>query len=112
MKALILLCGAALATSLSACAPTVIPEGTTGVPPLMAQARDTWWIDRKPLTQRQAAIAVDPDGCQAWIIDDGSEGYAGRRRDPVSGLPVCGHGVPGYVYGEPRATGFPDILPN
>jgi hypothetical protein len=97
---------------LSACAETVAPNGTTGTPPLMAQAKDTWIVDRKPLYQRQAAIAVDPDGCQAWIIDDGAEGYAGRRRDPVSGLPVCGHGTPGYVYGEPRANSFPDILPN
>lgn len=97
---------------LAACgAPTVAPDGTTGTPPLMAQARDTGWIDRKPLNQRQAAVAIDPDGCQAWIIDDGAEGYAANRRDPASGLPVCGHGTPGYVYGEPRATDFPDILP-
>jgi hypothetical protein len=99
------------AAGLAACAPTVAPEGTMGVPPLLAQGKDTGWIDRKPLSQRQAAIAVDPDGCQAWLIDDGAEGYSSRRRDPVSGLPVC-KGVPGYVYGEPRATTFPDILPN
>jgi hypothetical protein len=102
---------ALLAATLAACAPTVAPEGTTGTPPLFAQGRDTGTIDRKPLSQRQASIAVDPDGCQAWLIDDGAEGYSSRRRDPVSGLPVCA-GTPGYVYGEPRATGFPDILPN
>ena len=98
-----------LAPALSACAPTVDATGTEPLP-LLAQARDTWIIDDKPLNQKQAAVAVDPDGCQAWIIDDGAEGYAGRRRDPVSGLPVC-HGTPGYVYGDPRANSFPDILP-
>jgi len=46
-----------------------------------------------------AAIAVTPDGCQAWIIDDGVEGRASNRLDPVSGLPVCG-GEPGVVYGS------------
>jgi hypothetical protein len=100
-----------LASTLAACAPTVAPEGTTGTPPLFGQGKDTGTIDRKPLSQRQASIAGDPDGCQAWLIDDGAEGYSSRRRDPVSGLPVCA-GTPGYVYGEPRATGFPDILPN
>jgi len=46
-----------------------------------------------------AAIAVTPDGCQAWVIDDGVEGRASNRLDPVSGLPVCG-GEPGVVYGN------------
>lgn len=36
-----------------------------------------------------AAIAYDPDGCQVWIIDDGLEGYASPRNNPVTGLPVC-----------------------
>lgn len=95
---------------LSACAPTVDATGTQPLP-LLAQGRDTGMIDRQPLTQKQAAVAVDPDGCQTWIIDDGAEGYAGRRHDPVTGLPVC-HGTPGYVYGDPRTNSFPDILPN
>ena len=46
-----------------------------------------------------AGIAVTPDGCQAWIIDDGIEGRASNRLDPISGLPVCG-GEPGVVYGD------------
>ena len=46
-----------------------------------------------------AAIAITPDGCQAWVIDDGVEGRASNRLDPVSGLPVCGGGTPGAVYG-------------
>ena len=100
----------ALGLSLTACAPTVGTPGTEPLP-LLAQGRDTGMIDRKPLNQREAAIAVDPDGCQAWLIDDGAEGYSGRRFDPVSGLPVC-HGTPGNVYGDPRDNSFPDILPN
>ena len=54
-----------------------------------------------------AGIAVTPDGCQAWVIDDGVEGRASNRLDPVSGLPVCA-GQPGVVYG-PYQSGDPGI---
>ncbi|MEN8841640.1 MAG: hypothetical protein ABF254_02645 [Octadecabacter sp.] len=54
-----------------------------------------------------AGIAVTPDGCQAWVIDDGIEGRASNRLDPVSGLPVC-VGEPGVVYG-PYQSGTPGI---
>lgn len=54
-----------------------------------------------------AGIAVTPDGCQAWVIDDGVEGRASNRLDPVSGLPVC-VGTPGVVYG-PYQSGTPGI---
>lgn len=50
-------------------------------------------------TNDRAGIAVTPDGCQAWVIDDGIEGRASNRLDPVSGLPVCA-GEPGVVYGD------------
>lgn len=50
------------------------------------------------LPDGKGAIAYDPDGCQGWIIDDGVEGYSGRRYDPVSGLPICnGYYPPGTV---------------
>jgi hypothetical protein len=65
---------------------------------------------RKGLLNGEAAVAIDPDGCQNWIIDDGAEGYASRRRDPASGLPVCGGGAPGQVIGNPRVNGLPDFL--
>ncbi|MBV1869162.1 MAG: hypothetical protein KUG69_14860 [Marinosulfonomonas sp.] len=45
-------------------------------------------IDAKSLTQLQAGIWIDPNGCDHWIIDDGIEGYLSQRlsRD---GKPVC-----------------------
>ncbi len=45
--------------------------------------------DSGPLSQLEAGIYIDPDGCHIWMIDDGLEGYWSRRLDPVSGLPVC-----------------------
>lgn len=59
-----------------------------------------------------AGIAVTPDGCQAWVIDDGLEGRASNRLDPVSGLPVCS-GQPGVVYGpyQSGTQGIPDRVP-
>lgn len=41
-------------------------------------------------------IWVDPDGCQHWVMDDGSEGYMSpnRTRD---GRPVCVRGNPCHV---------------
>ncbi|WP_340303214.1 hypothetical protein [Roseobacter sp. HKCCD7870] len=70
-------------------------------------------FDAKDLSQLQAAIYVDPDGCHIWMIGDGAEGYWSRRRDPVSGLPVCtAVAPPNSVVGD-YATGgvvpVPDI---
>lgn len=45
--------------------------------------------DAGSLSALEAGIYIDPDGCHIWMIDDGLEGYWSRRRDPVSGLPVC-----------------------
>ena len=50
--------------------------------------------DTGVLNNGRAAIAYDPDGCQNWIIDDGVEGYASPRFDPVSGLPICNSAYP------------------
>ncbi|GGX51672.1 hypothetical protein GCM10007385_20390 [Tateyamaria omphalii] len=44
--------------------------------------------DRKSLSQLQAGIWVDPNGCDHWIIDDGIEGYLSARLDKY-GKPVC-----------------------
>ena len=71
---------------------------------------------RDKIGQREgeAAIASDPDGCQGWIIDDGVEGYSGRRFDPVSGLPVCNnHYPPGTVVKDyqSQSPGLKDYVP-
>ena len=44
--------------------------------------------DAKDLSQLQAGIWVDPNGCDHWIIDDGVEGYLSARLDRF-GKPVC-----------------------
>ena len=51
------------------------------------KTRDTW-IDSKDLSELQAGIWIDPNGCDHWIIDDGAEGYLSQRLDPY-GKPVC-----------------------
>ena len=61
-------------------------------------------IDRGSLSQLEAGIYIDPDGCHIWMIDDGLEGYWSRRRDPVSGLPVCTPvAAPNSIVGDFRA---------
>lgn len=45
-------------------------------------------FDEKPLSDLQAGIWIDPNGCDHWIIDDGVEGYLSPRLDP-RGRPVC-----------------------
>ena len=58
----------------------------------MGQANDNKAIDRgfdaKPLTELQAGIWIDPNGCHHWIIDDDVEGYMDACRYP-DGRPVC-----------------------
>ena len=70
--------------------------------------------DSGVLEEGGAAIAYDPDGCQGWIIDDGIEGYSGRRFDPVTGLPVCNdHYPPGTVLKDyqSQSPGLRDYVP-
>ncbi len=60
-------------------------------------------IDSKELTQLQAGIWVDPNGCQHWIIDDGVEGYMSQRLTQ-DGKPVCdGSLMRGVVAGDFKA---------
>ena len=58
----------------------------------MGQANNNKAIDRgfdaKSLTELQAGIWIDPNGCHHWIIDDGDKGYMDARRYP-DGRPVC-----------------------
>lgn len=63
-------------------------------------------FDAKPLSQLQAGIWVDPNGCDHWIIDDGIEGYLSQRLDKY-GKPVCsGVAPPGTAVG-PFKSGSP-----
>lgn len=71
--------------------------------------------DKGPLRNGRAGIVYDPDGCQGWLIDDGIEGYSGRRFDPVSGLPICNNLYPpgtvigDYSNGDPKRL-LPDFV--
>ncbi|WP_282093974.1 hypothetical protein [Epibacterium ulvae] len=60
--------------------------------------------DRKDLSQLQAGIWVDPQGCEHWFIDDGLEGYADLRRTP-DGKPVCNSELPRNVVTGPFKDG-------
>ena len=54
----------------------------------------------KHLSQLQAGIWVDPNGCDHWLIDDGIEGYLSQRLDKY-GKPVCsGIAPPNTVVGS------------
>ena len=71
--------------------------------------------DAGVLESGHAAIAYDPDGCQAYILDDGLEGYSARRFDPESGLPVCNNLYPpGTVLGDyqSQSPGLQDYVPS
>ncbi len=66
-------------------------------------------IDSKHLSQLQAGIWVDPNGCDHWIIDDGLEGYLSQRLDRY-GKPVCsGIAPPTYTVGDFKRGGTRDI---
>lgn len=70
--------------------------------------------DKSGIADAKAAIAYDPDGCQTWILDDGLEGYSGRRFDPATGLPVCNNLYPpGTVLKDYQTndTGLTDFVP-
>ncbi|WP_415921588.1 hypothetical protein [Tateyamaria sp. SN6-1] len=57
-------------------------------------------FDTKDLSQLQAGIWVDPNGCDHWIIDDGVEGYLSARLDKF-GKPVCsGVAAPTQTVGD------------
>lgn len=52
------------------------------------KTRDRQFFDRDHLSQMNAGVWVDPNGCDHWIIDDGVEGYLSSRTDKY-GKPVC-----------------------
>ncbi len=54
-----------------------------------AQPGEDTGIDSHALSNMQAAVWTDPNGCQHWIIDDGTEGYLTPRLEKATGRPVC-----------------------
>lgn len=88
--------------------------GPNGELPVIARPYDQG-TDSVPLaSETMPAVAYDPDGCQAWLMDDGVEGYAGRRRDAVTGLPICNNLYPpGSVVREYQTpdAGIRDWIP-
>ena len=86
------------------------PNGTGA--PLLARATDSAIVNVDTLDDETPALAVTPDGCTNWIMDDGAEGYAVERYDPVAGTVVCTDRLPpGAIVGNPYNNRFPDILP-
>ncbi len=69
------------------------------------------WFDSKDLSQLQAGIWIDPNGCDHWIIDDGVEGYLSQRLDRY-GKPVCsGAAPPSTAIGDFKGgSAFPDPI--
>jgi hypothetical protein len=100
-----------LALVIAGCTTTEAFEGTEryrGANSVIATGQDQG-RDTGVLTNGQAAIAYDPDGCQNWILDDGLEGYSSPRYDPVSGLPVCNSNYPPGTVINNYQTGTPGI---
>ncbi|MGV8987934.1 MAG: hypothetical protein ACOH2H_16805 [Cypionkella sp.] len=100
--------------SLSACGSDGLTPYRQSPNTVIASNHDTG-TDKSGLgVNGHAAIAYDPDGCQGWIIDDGFEGYSGRRYDPKTGLPVCDNRYPpGTVLGDysSHSPGIADWTP-
>lgn len=55
----------------------------------MALAQEAELSDRPVTGKIEWGLWVDPDGCQHWWADGGTEGYMVARRDPKTGKPVC-----------------------
>ena len=92
--------------TLAACGNTGTFGPNRGPNSLIALPIDRGFSDRNVLRDGEAAIVYDPDGCQGWLIDDGIEGYSGRRFDPVTGLPICNNAYPpGTVLGNYQTDG-------
>ncbi len=68
-------------------------------------------VDDKHLSQLEAGVWIDPDGCDHWIIDDGVEGYLSGRLDDY-GKPICsGAALPNQAVGPFKAgSAIPDVL--
>lgn len=111
MSKFLALCAISSAMLVTGCGVTPYVKSPDTV---IARGYDGGLGNRGTLQDGGAGIAYDPDGCQGWILDDGIEGYSGRRFDPATGLPICNNLYPpGTVlrnYQTPRA-GLRDWTP-
>jgi outer membrane protein OmpA-like peptidoglycan-associated protein len=55
----------------------------------MAQAQEADLLGKSVVGKIEWGVWVDPDGCQHWWADGGTEGYMVARRDPATGKPIC-----------------------
>jgi outer membrane protein OmpA-like peptidoglycan-associated protein len=55
----------------------------------MAVAEDADLMGKSVVGKIEWGIWIDPDGCQHWWADGGTEGYMVARRDPKTGKPIC-----------------------
>lgn len=80
--------------------------GVSACTPAVNKTTDGHVADGKSqhLSNLEAGIWVDPQGCEHWIIDDGLEGYADLRRTP-DGKPVCNSDLPRNVATGPFKKG-------
>jgi len=99
------------AVALSGCVGGLRPS--TGGAGEVRAVGDDRFFDSGSLSELEAGIYIDPDGCHIWMIDDGVEGYWSRRLDPVSGLPVCTPiAAPNSIVGDiDRGSSFRDWVP-
>ena len=55
----------------------------------MAAAEEADLLGKPVVGKIEWGLWIDPDGCQHWWADGGTEGYMVARRDPNTGKPVC-----------------------
>ncbi|SLN59380.1 hypothetical protein AQS8620_02647 [Aquimixticola soesokkakensis] len=108
MKLLKIVALVAVAGSLSACE---VAMGDYGYESHKKDKTVDRGFDSKHLSQLEAGIWIDPQGCDHWIIDDGVEGYLSARVDKY-GKPVCsGVGAPSTALGPYKSGSvFPDPI--
>jgi outer membrane protein OmpA-like peptidoglycan-associated protein len=55
----------------------------------MVQAQEADLLGKSVVGKIEWGVWIDPDGCQHWWADGGTEGYMVARRDPATGKPIC-----------------------
>jgi outer membrane protein OmpA-like peptidoglycan-associated protein len=55
----------------------------------MTQAQEADLLGKSVVGKIEWGVWIDPDGCQHWWADGGTEGYMVPRRDPQTGKPIC-----------------------